>query len=214
MWPLRPRPPELARVVAHYNHRARVYDRNLFTRFIGRAELQALLQLLPPADQALDYGCGSGRVALALAQRGYQVTAYDPAERMLALAREKARRAGLAMQFVPQRALLASQRFQLVTCVGVLDYYPSAAPLLRELAGLTVPGGYLLISAPNALSPLGHAYRLLASPQLPVHPRVPQALWQEAQAVGLRPLACRYAFPALPPAGMTVLLLLQRPAGR
>jgi SAM-dependent methyltransferase len=43
-----------------------------------------------PARDVLDLGCGTGRLAIALAARGYAVTGVDPAGPSLALARRKA----------------------------------------------------------------------------------------------------------------------------
>jgi len=42
-----------------------------------------------PARDVLDLGCGTGRLAIALAARGYAVTGVDPAGPSLALARRK-----------------------------------------------------------------------------------------------------------------------------
>jgi len=40
-------------------------------------ELDLVMDLLPEGASVLDLGCGMGRVAIALAERGYQVTALD-----------------------------------------------------------------------------------------------------------------------------------------
>lgn len=49
-----------------------------------------LIQFLPTIASAkiLDIGCGSGRDALSLARRGYKVTAVEPSNKMLALAKK------------------------------------------------------------------------------------------------------------------------------
>ena len=47
----------------------------------------------------LDASCGSGRQAIPLAERGYQVTAADPSHRMLREARRQAEVSGLAIPF-------------------------------------------------------------------------------------------------------------------
>ena len=49
--------------------------------------------------RALDVGCGTGDNAIELASRGFEVTAIDLADRPLALAREKAAAAGVAVEF-------------------------------------------------------------------------------------------------------------------
>jgi SAM-dependent methyltransferase len=48
-----------------------------------------------PAGRALDLGCGSGRLAVYLGQRGWQVTAVDLVPRALGRARARVARAGL-----------------------------------------------------------------------------------------------------------------------
>lgn len=52
--------------------------------------LAALLDEYPPASPVLDVGCGSGDLAIALAQRGLQVLGIDFVEAAIAQAREKA----------------------------------------------------------------------------------------------------------------------------
>jgi SAM-dependent methyltransferase len=49
--------------------------------------------------RALDIGCGTGTNAIYLAQRGFTVVGIDFAPRAIAVAREKARRAGIAVEF-------------------------------------------------------------------------------------------------------------------
>jgi SAM-dependent methyltransferase len=54
----------------------------------------------PPYGRVLDLGCGSGIWAVALAQRGWQVTGVDFVPKALRRARERAKEAGVEMQLV------------------------------------------------------------------------------------------------------------------
>ncbi|NJK43136.1 MAG: class I SAM-dependent methyltransferase [Pleurocapsa sp. SU_196_0] len=50
--------------------------------------------------RVLELGAGSGRVSVALARRGLQVTALEPSQRMLEFGREHAAREGVSVDFV------------------------------------------------------------------------------------------------------------------
>ncbi len=52
----------------------------LYDRFLSRVR---------PGGRILDAGCGVGRDALAFAERGFEVVAFDASEEMARLARER-----------------------------------------------------------------------------------------------------------------------------
>jgi SAM-dependent methyltransferase len=54
----------------------------------------------PALGRALDVGCGSGRDAVYLAKRGWQVTGVDAVEKPLASARRRAAEEGVEVQWV------------------------------------------------------------------------------------------------------------------
>ena len=54
-------------------------------------------------DNILDVGCGTGALAAAFSERGYQVTGIDPALKMLAQAQKKPKNQGI--DFVQANAL-------------------------------------------------------------------------------------------------------------
>src|SRR3990172_6890165 len=66
------------------------------------AELDLILRALdlPSGTRLLDLGCGYGRHAIPLAQRGYAVTAMDLSRASLAVARRSAREAGVRVRWL------------------------------------------------------------------------------------------------------------------
>ncbi len=100
--------------------------------------------LLPPGARVLDAGCGTGRVAVELARRGYQVTAADNDTSMLAVARTHDE----IRWFEADLATLElGERFDLVVAAGnvVVFLAPGSGPgVLARLAAHLEPGGVLV----------------------------------------------------------------------
>ncbi len=85
----------MAKVKGYYSDNAlsvQFYDliTSLDPHIKGDVEFYCSLLRCPPRG-ALELGCGTGRVALALAARGYKVVGLDSSEPMLARARAKCR---------------------------------------------------------------------------------------------------------------------------
>src|SRR4030065_1720703 len=55
---------------------------------------------VPPGSAVEDLGCGRGRHAVPLARRGYVVTGVDLSAKMLDIARARARREGVIVEWV------------------------------------------------------------------------------------------------------------------
>lgn len=96
-----------------------------------------------PGRRALDVGCGTGKSALPLLRRGYDVLACDASPAMVAEARAKP---GLEHAFVADmRRLPECGRFDLVTCLDDAVNYLLAPQDLRravaDVARLLAPGG-------------------------------------------------------------------------
>jgi 2-polyprenyl-3-methyl-5-hydroxy-6-metoxy-1,4-benzoquinol methylase len=126
---------------------------------------------LKPAT-VLDVGCGAGRFAVPLAERGARVVGLDVAEEMVALAKRRAAEAGVGArcEFLAEDFLSWSpgERFDLSLAVGVFDYLAEAEPLLEKMASETK--GTLVASFPRRWHPLVplRVARLRAA-GLPVH---------------------------------------------
>ncbi|HYK81661.1 MAG TPA: bifunctional 2-polyprenyl-6-hydroxyphenol methylase/3-demethylubiquinol 3-O-methyltransferase UbiG [Gemmatimonadales bacterium] len=98
--------------------------------------------------RALDVGCGGGILAEALAAEGAVVTAIDPSPRSLAVARDHARQAGLAIDYRAGRAedlpaLGLGGAFDLVFAVDVLEHVDDLDGTLGAIAAVLAPGGGL-----------------------------------------------------------------------
>lgn len=125
-------------IVAHFDARAQRYDGRI-KHFIGEHELRAMRSVVSEGSSVLDYGCGTGRTALDLLRRGCRVTAYDPSSAMLGIAAERARRSGHDAEFVSDPAVLTSRTWPVVTCIGVLDYYPDPTRSCVACCGFSRP---------------------------------------------------------------------------
>jgi SAM-dependent methyltransferase len=116
------------------------------------AEAAAVRTLLEdrPAGDVVDVGAGTGRHARWLLERGHRVTAVDPSEEMLEVARRNA--AGARTVIGDVRAVpLADECADIVICALVLSHLPDLAPI-AELARLLRPGGRLVISNPHPVA--------------------------------------------------------------
>ena len=197
------------RVGSGFEKRAAHYD-NPLTAYIGERELRAIRKLVPASSTLLDYGCGTGRSALDHARRGCHVSAYDLSPNMLSIAESKAEHEGLKVEFITDKNLLANKKWNLVTCIGVLDYYPDPKPLLRELSQYLENDGRLILTWPNATSPIGWFYFLVSRFTVPSLPRTPTFIRKAAGEVGLEVSSLLYAFPAWPILGFTVVVEMHR----
>jgi ubiquinone/menaquinone biosynthesis C-methylase UbiE len=106
-----------------------------------------------PGEQALDVGCGTGTLALAVAHRvgsSGRVLGIDPSVQQIARARAKAARRNASIEFqiaVIEQLPFPDQTFDVVFSTLMMHHLP--APLKRqglaEIARVLKPGGRLVI---------------------------------------------------------------------
>lgn len=95
----------------------------------------------------LDLGCGTGRHALSLAERGARVTAMDFSWGMLAKARAKARsRVEFVVGDLHSRIPFGDDVFDRVICCLVFDHIRDVAHVLSEMGRVCRRDGSLLVT--------------------------------------------------------------------
>ncbi|MCK9463640.1 MAG: methyltransferase domain-containing protein [Proteobacteria bacterium] len=141
---------------------ARTYDTEVFTR--GTRQEVGFIEREIGRDKRtriLDVGCGTGRHAIELARRGYDVTGIDLSPSQLARAAQKAREAGVRVRFLERDARRLGFRGQfglaIMLCEGGFSLMETDEMNYRILEGCARSlrrGGKLIFTALNALFPL------------------------------------------------------------
>ncbi len=142
-----------------YQNLAEVYDRfaydfdyDAWTDWYEKR----ILDLRPGAREICDVGCGTGPLAVRLAQKGYKVTGIDLSEDMLRVASDKVRAWGVPVRLVRQdmRALLLPRRVDAIVCacdgVNYLTDEKSVQRFLKCAREALKSGGVLAFDISNA----------------------------------------------------------------
>jgi len=103
--------------------------------------------------RVLDLGCGGGLLSEALACAGAHVTAIDLAPDLIRIAKLHRLESGVEVDYrlSSAEALAATEpaRYDVVTCMEMLEHVPDPASVLRACATLLKPGGRLFVSTLN-----------------------------------------------------------------
>lgn len=131
-----------------------------------RYESFLLAQLPARSGRILEIGCGSGRLARAIAERGGLVTGIDASPEMIRLARSRTRD-GARVEFVCgdfSALSMEPETYEAVVSVATLHHLPTV-PTLARMKSLLKPGGRLVIHdlrAPSGIADwLGSAWASL-----------------------------------------------------
>ena len=103
-------------------------------------------------DSVLDYGCGDGRLAATLADRGIHVTGYDPDPTMISRCLDRRGQATYGDRGLLQRLLAESAQFDMVICGRVLCTIADKAEfdgVLADLRRLVSDSGTVLAAVCN-----------------------------------------------------------------
>jgi 2-polyprenyl-6-hydroxyphenyl methylase/3-demethylubiquinone-9 3-methyltransferase len=101
----------------------------------------------------IDIGCGGGILAESMTDRGANVTGIDMGEAPLSVAKLHGLESGISVDY--QRATaehMAEQhpeKFDVVTCMEMLEHVPDPASVIAACAKLVKPGGAVFFSTIN-----------------------------------------------------------------
>ncbi len=117
------------------------------------AVLKCLNECQVPGGAVLDVGCGSGALIVAMADMGHSVYGVDISPGMVTKARKCSEEKGLN----PERVRLGEVEtipyednfFDVITCVGVLEYVCDERVALSELKRIVKADGRIIVTMPN-----------------------------------------------------------------
>lgn len=148
-----------------FENYARQYDEEVFVKgTIGECDFIEKELSRDKSLRILDVGCGTGRHAIELARRGYDVTGIDLSEAQLARAMQKAEEAGVDVDFLrlDARELPFENEFDVVImlCEGgfpLMETDEMNYQILKGVARALRSPGIFLFTTLNGLFPLYHS---------------------------------------------------------
>jgi len=125
-----------------YDQFASAYQRGPYIRF-SQNLVDAILpdyleEMGIKPSSLLDVACGEGTFAVGMAKSGYKVTGIDQSQRMIALAKDRAREEALDVKFLVEdmRSIPFKEEFDLVTCFfDSLNYLLTVRDLHQAFKG-------------------------------------------------------------------------------
>jgi len=100
----------------------------------------------------LDVGCGGGILAESMARLGANVSAIDMAEAPLAVARLHLDGTDLDVDYrktTAEQEAATGRRYDVVTCLEMLEHVPEPASVVQACRDLVRPGGHVFFSTIN-----------------------------------------------------------------
>ncbi|BET40368.1 MULTISPECIES: bifunctional 2-polyprenyl-6-hydroxyphenol methylase/3-demethylubiquinol 3-O-methyltransferase UbiG [Atlantibacter] len=101
----------------------------------------------------LDVGCGGGILSESMARQGATVTGLDMGAEPLQVARLHALESGVELDYVQEtveeHAAKHPEKYDVVTCMEMLEHVPDPASVVKACARLVKPGGHVFFSTLN-----------------------------------------------------------------
>lgn len=103
--------------------------------------------------EVLDVGCGGGILAESMAKQGAMVTGLDMGKEPLEVARLHALETGTELTYIQstieEHAQHNAGKYDVVTCMEMLEHVPDPLSVIRSCAALVKPGGHVFFSTLN-----------------------------------------------------------------
>lgn len=100
-----------------------------------------------------DIGCGGGILSESMAKKGAQVTGIDLSEKALKVADLHSLESGIQVRYeltsAEDLAAREPARYDVVTCMEMLEHVPDPAAIVQACATLVKPGGHVFFSTIN-----------------------------------------------------------------
>lgn len=158
------------RVIQHYNRLAPRYSelyqgRTRLAHFynIRQARVLEFLDGVAKGSRVLEVGCGPAYLAGNIVMKDMQYVGVDISTGMIELCKERNSKVDAAEFFVgdTQRLAFSSSCFDVVLCLGMLEYVPREEMAIKEMARVLRRNGTCIISGINKWSPYNTWDRLL-----------------------------------------------------
>ena len=153
-------PSGVSRATWDYVHSAEVaqgYDERLSGSSLFTADLEFARKLFTVPGRLIDLGCGTGRLLLDFAGRGFSVLGVDLSEEMLRTATAKAIQAGVHAELLKANIVeldaLADETFEYASCLfstlGMIHGTVQRRQMIGHVSRLLRPGGLFLLHVHN-----------------------------------------------------------------
>ena len=114
----------------------------------------------------VDVGCGGGILSESMARKGAHVTGIDLSEKALKVADLHSLEAGVQVRYelISAEDLAAREpaKYDVVTCMEMLEHVPQPAAIVSACAALVKPGGHVFFSTINR-NPKAYMFAVLGA---------------------------------------------------
>lgn len=143
--------------MANFDELALAYDDAIDWSARLKREMPFILDALSGSGRILDMACGSGRHAVALAENGYRVEAFDTSKMMVVTANDLAEQQSVSVDFSVADMLEISERyagkFDGVICLGnslaLLPHVSDLHLVMSKVADLLTDNGSFIFQTLN-----------------------------------------------------------------